>query len=340
MKNYLKKTSIPNYLTVLSTGSLILLGIFSIYGALNSKSKIEALSEVQQKSCTIKMYRKSGAFKYAHPLIMSDNLNESSCMEDLKVTVNNVIEKNVNSNKLGMASVYIRNLNDGEWISMNDDEKFNPGSLFKLPVFISYLKWSELKPDLMSTKITYSENQSKVPSHSYQQTTLLQDGMSYDIKFLLEQMIIHSDNKATFLLNNYMNQDVLKQVFNDLEMQMPDLHDRSYAISTKDYSKFLRVLYNGDYLNAANSEYALSVLSKSTFNDGLKQGVPQDVEIARKFGEFGDKLGNKQLHESGIIYNGESPYLITIMTRGKDIKDLSMIISEISKNVFQYYNHS
>src|SRR6185295_18381478 len=101
--------------------------------------------------------------------------------------------------------------------------------------------------------------------------------------------------------------------------------------------KLFRVLYNSTYLTSANSEYALSLLSQSSFKDGLVKELPPGVTVAHKFGEGGGPEEN-QLSDAGIVYDGSTPYLIVVMTRGKQLTELSQSISEISKQVYDYMN--
>ena len=56
---------------------------------------------------------------------------------------------------------------------------------------------------------------------------------------------------------------------------------------------------------------------------------------SKPFGE-NNTADSKQLHESGIIYLGTHPYLITIMTKGTDLNKLPDVISSLSKDVFNY----
>jgi beta-lactamase class A len=52
-----------------------------------------------------------------------------------------------------------------------------------------------------------------------------------------------------------------------------------------------------------------------------------------KFGEAGNQF-EKQLHETGIIYLNSNPYLLSVMTKGKDNAQLSKLIGEISAAVY------
>lgn len=55
--------------------------------------------------------------------------------------------------------------------------------------------------------------------------------------------------------------------------------------------------------------------------------------MAHKFGEALDPQG-LQLHETGIVYLGNDPYLITVMTKGRDVHQLPQVLSTISRYVF------
>jgi hypothetical protein len=81
------------------------------------------------------------------------------------------------------------------------------------------------------------------------------------------------------------------------------------------------------------SEYATELLVEATFKDGILKKIPRTVPVAHKMGEWGD--GNTvELHDCGIVYIEGNPYIITIMTKGKDMKMLSEAIGNISKIVF------
>lgn len=78
----------------------------------------------------------------------------------------------------------------------------------------------------------------------------------------------------------------------------------------------------------------LSLLSQSAFPQGLEAGVPQDLPVAHKFGEYDDGKGGKQLNDCGIIYKPHKPYLLCVMTEGKDLDALAKVISTISNKVY------
>jgi hypothetical protein len=55
--------------------------------------------------------------------------------------------------------------------------------------------------------------------------------------------------------------------------------------------------------------------------------------VAHKFGEKGDETKHA-FSETGIIYANNVPYLISIMTEGKDQSKLPSVIQDISTAVY------
>jgi beta-lactamase class A len=108
-------------------------------------------------------------------------------------------------------------------------------------------------------------------------------------------------------------------------------------MNAPDYSVFFKELYNGSYLSFENSEACMQLLSNTDFNEGMIAGLPAGAFAAHKFGEGGPDT-EPNFCESALIYNGNRPYLLTVMTKGKDIKKLPAVIKEISKKVYEIMN--
>ena len=82
------------------------------------------------------------------------------------------------------------------------------------------------------------------------------------------------------------------------------------------------------------SEKALGLLQKSEFHKGLVAGVPSGTIVAHKFGERdGLTIGEKQLHDCGIIYYPGNPYLLCVMTRGDNFDELAGVVFDVDGDV-------
>jgi len=272
-------------------------------------------------------------FRYTKPILYVEKNTESAKYSSLKSGINSIVEKYKTDGSLNSASVYIRDFNNGEWMELNPQESYQPGSLLKVPILITYLKMNEKDPNtldsyVISKKTYYGGVKQNILTKS------IKVGQRYKVKELLHYMIANSDNNATYLLSEYMDANIYKKVYTDLGLSIKDMDNRSlFHLSAKDYSVFFKVLFNATYLDNKDSEYAASLLSECDFKDGLIKELPKDVTVAHKFGEAGtDDM--HELSESGIVYVADNPYLITVMTKGRKLNSLSSIISEISKLVY------
>lgn len=284
------------------------------------------------QTCPPDIKRLSG-YLYIRPLLFADRNCESQRLMPLKAEVENIINNYKQSGTISGASVYLRLMSQAEYISMGVTEKYNPGSLLKVPELITFFKMREKNPGLLEEKISFNS-----PLNLPKQVTFvsksIEVGKTYTIRELLYYMIAYSDNNATWLLNRRMDMDVFKKVFTDLGIANPDMNSSDIPITAKEYSYFMRVLYNASYLNIKDSEFCTELLSHSDFVAGLVNGLPKGTKVVHKFGEAGDGV-NAHLSESGIVYLNNSAYLLTVMTKGRDNKSLPLVISDISRKIFE-----
>lgn len=271
-------------------------------------------------------------YKHIGPIVSAAQDCEAEALMPLKLNVTSFIDNEINAGRVINASVYMRRLSDDGWVNINPEHTYHPASLLKVPQLITYLKMAENVPGLLETRYVFNPPIGEMPVQYYSAKTL-QPGHKYSIKELFHYMIVYSDNYANLELVSRMDMNVFNKTFKDLKLTPPDLMDQNYTISTRDYSKFLETLYNAAYLSMQASEYATELLVEATFKDGILKKIPRTVPVAHKMGEWGD--GNTvELHDCGIVYIEGNPYIITIMTKGKDMKMLSEAIGNISKIVF------
>ena len=332
MKQFFKKSIPTPYFigTILILGTITIVATTTYNKSINDK-KIEDLVSTSS-SCNYTVKRVKG-YKFINPLLFVDNSCESESLFTIKQSLEGYIETNKKTGDLTSASIYLKEFNSNDWVCINENEKYNPGSLLKVPELITFLKMNEENPGLLNKEILF-ERYLVTDKKPVFLSKSIQIGHKYTVRQLLDYMITYSDNNATMLLNNNINIKTFQKVFTELGLVAPDWNAGNYPISAKDYSLFMRALYNGALLNINDSEFAVKLLSKCDFKDGIVKGLPANTKIAHKFGESGDAI-EKQLHESAIIYLSGKPYLITIMTKGKDNKKLAEIISHMSTLVFQ-----
>lgn len=287
---------------------------------------------------SVKSERRQAGFRLINPILDCQtvvNIDPPTVLK-LRDSLDRYIQRTKGSGVATHVSVYFRDLNNGPIIGIGQEETYAPASLLKVPILIAVLKEEERNPGFLNKKIKYTQLVDPGYSQNIIDSISLEIGNSYSLLELAERMIIHSDNEAKGLIIQLIPDSSLVRVHNDLGIVVPGIRNSQDFMTVRDYATFFRILYNGTYLNHKNSEMALDFLSRSTFNKGIKAGISDPYAIvAHKFGERELKETNqRQLHDCGIVYSNGHTYLLCVMTRGRDFKQLAKVISEVSGIVY------
>jgi beta-lactamase class A len=164
-------------------------------------------------------------------------------MSTLKISVENVINNYKDSGNIITASVYLKKLNTGEWISIDGDRKFSPGSLMKIPILITFMKMNEKKPGILDSKILFDK---PIPLNKTVHffSKQIQLGSSYTVRELLFYMIAYSDNNATLLLCKYIDIPTYNKMFADLGLVVPNPNASDYLMSVHNHTELFLKLQN------------------------------------------------------------------------------------------------
>ncbi len=254
----------------------------------------------------------------------------------LDAKLNDATAEYVKEGKAKRVSVWVRDLNTGQWAASNEFDTYAPASLLKLPLMIAYYKFAEIQPSILDEELTYQPAATLDDSaQDILPGAMLVTGQKYTVERLIEQMIEQSDNNAADILVRKIDPQFLDSVLVELGIRIPKQEQEIDFITAKSYANVFRMLYNASYLNRDFSEKALDILSKTSFK-GIADPLPQDTKVAHKFGEreLDDGNGNAQrreLHDCGIVYKADGPYSLCIFTEGTDFDKLTAIIKDLSK---------
>lgn len=234
-------------------------------------------------------------------------------------------------------SVYFRDLNNGLWFGIDEKEDFSPASLLKVPVMMAYFKAAEDNPDFLQTTIRHASPPAELYSQSIAPAVDLVAGEQYTYEQLLTYAIVHSSNAAAWELTEHLDISHLETVYRDLGVNFrTDEELKTRMLTVGGYASFFRILFNASYLSREYSEKALQLLTQTEFKDGIVAGVPAEIKVAHKFGERTQTAtGLRQLHDCGIVYYPNHPYLLCIMTKGESFDYLGTVIAGISRRVFE-----
>lgn len=287
----------------------------------------------------LKTLRLSG-YKFINPLLVCDleTDDESQDLQNIKNKVADVIKTHKENGDIISASVYYRDILSATSMEIGENEKYYPASLSKIPVMMAAFKIAKDNPAFLDKKITWEDSTDYNALQGIKPAKYLEVGKTYSIMEAIEYMIIYSDNNAFYLLSKNIDPEIFKQTFLDLKVSLrEDPNSVQNFMTAKEFSYFLRVLYNATYLNKMYSEKAMEILSQVVYDQGLSAGVPDGVIVSHKFGYANVEDGTKQreLHDCGIVYKKDKPYLICIMTKGNsDLNKMQNVIADISSLLY------
>ena len=260
--------------------------------------------------------------------------------EPLLGKIQSVINTFKRAGKILSASIYYRDMESGHWTGIEENEKYAPASLYKVVLMIAVLKKAENEPNLLDKKILFVNSiEKEKPDHEP-----LQNGQYYSVRELLEKLITFSDNDAKNLLHTVVPIDSVWNIFTDFGLTPPRIDETGDSMSAKDFSRFFRTLYSATYLNRKMSQRALEILTRTEFKNGIRDGIPESISIAHKFGyrRFDQPTSagvTNELHDCGIVYATKKPYFLCVMTKGTNPAHLSGFIQQVSKAVYENQNN-
>lgn len=299
-----------------------MLVVFYFWGCKSSTADYSPL-------CDYSLTRVNG-YEYIKPLLAAEPACESRNLLPLKTHLAGIIDSLKKGGSLHQASVYFKEFEHGEWISLNDEERYHPASLMKVSLLLSVLQMVEANPALLRETIVYEKPPTAEINPQYYSFPTIQPGQSYTVHELLYHMIANSDNHATWLLASRIDPARTPKMFTDLHLPAPVPDELKFTLSAREYAVFFKAIYNAALIGPEYADYAARLLSNCAFQEGFKKGFPANTRMWHKFGEWRFAGQDHELHEAGFVYLRERPCLVVIMTRGTDTEKLAAAIRRLS----------
>lgn len=287
-------------------------------------------------------------YKYIDPLIMCDIGGNRQFTEfnAVKQSITQIITSQIKARTVGRVSVYF-DTRDGRFLTVNPTERYSPASLMKVPTMIAMFKAAEFDNSILETKITYTKSNHLNSQEYFTPREQMKVGQAYSVAELIERMIRYSDNETISLIIDkaVKNPDAFLGTYRDLGLSIPTNQAESQQdiITASGYANVFRALFNSTYLSRDYSEKAMSILTRTDFAYGIKAGVNSStIAVAQKFGERNysanvyDLASKKELHDCGVVYYPNHPYLLCVMTEGHNFADLEKVIRAISAAAYQF----
>lgn len=144
-------------------------------------------------------------------------------------------------------------------------------------------------------------------------------GTSYTVSDLLEKMIDISDNTATNMLIRLVGRRDINRRMEELGLDRThlagDVRTQAWSIrqtlrtSPADLVRLLALMAKGELVDQWSSSEMITILEADQINTLLPEPLPPHVAIAHKTGSLEDTL-----NDAGIVFAGDAPYVIAVMT--------------------------
>lgn len=321
---------VPSYLYVATVLSLSCLVIYGYKNRDNSSPVLINPNAIANYSSSVNQLYLND-FELIKPLLFAEVEEEDPELATLKSKLDSLLQNKIKNGEVTNASVYLKRMSETRGITLNQGDLYNPGSMMKIPVMITYYREAMNNNTILRKKIVFPGHNAALKVEEGAVSHLVK-GNSYSVEELIRMMIIDSDNDAMGLLVNNISTQQLNKVFADLNIPIPSSPTDHFKLTPELYSRFFQVLYNASYLDRYYSQQALSILTQTKYAQGLTKNRNEEFKIAHKYGisttgEF------RTLSEAGIFYTLQ-PYLFVIMTKGGEYSQLANTISECSDLVY------
>lgn len=240
------------------------------------------------------------------------------------------INEYFNENQLS-GSLYFEYLPTGTSIRVGTEERRVAASLIKLPIAMEVYHAKEKRLIDFNTTLTITDT---MLNSDFGDLYKKGAGTTLTINEAIQVMLKDSDNTALNLLASGIEGVVPPEEgpFNFLDAEFVQNEDFTVSLTPRAYSSFLKCLYFSCYLEKSNSQEILQLLSKSSLHSRIPAGIPDDITIAHKVGNYFDTTQS----DCGIIYEPKRNYLLCMMLDGPDTQETDIKMSEVSKIVYEY----
>lgn len=289
------------------------------------KDRISAKTENTVSNATNQIIQNTTIETVSNVIIEDTEKNETVekvVEEKENETVRKIVEKYIDKNNLNQdnfAFFYYNPITEESYF-YNENSYFTAASTIKVPLAMIY--YDKINNGDLTLKSTFTYNKEHYEEGAGTIVALYKPGEEVPLQYLLEQMIVNSDNTATNILKTGLGGEkayriLIKQY---TQIHLPSEFNEDNITSAAYSLDVLKKIYN----NQDDYQRLIELMKKSSGGGYLKKDIT-NCEIAHKYGSY---EGN--VHDYGICYSN-NPYLIGVFT--KNVPNAENLISTINKEI-------
>lgn len=233
--------------------------------------------------------------------------------------------------------VYFSDLLDNDSLEINSDLKFPSASIIKVFIMAYIMNLVYINKLDINQKFDIKPN-----SNNRNELGILSNintPIQLDLRDIITLMIIDSDNVATNILINIIDEDDINDFIKEIKCQDTyisgelNIYHENYSFTTpRDTYIILNKIYNKDL---PYSDFMLDVLIRQKYNNRIPFFIVNDIsnlKIAHKTGTL-DGIA----HDIAIIFTERFKYILCVMTKNQKSTTVASIgIARISEIFYQY----
>lgn len=256
----------------------------------------------------------------------------------------------------GVMGLSLKNLDIGEELAVNGDEKFPTASTIKLAVLCSV--FDELSSPSGRFKSYYDTRKydaaTSISGSGFVQR--FKDGTNIEIKELLHFMVTVSDNTATnmlvdaigglqpvndWLINHGFKVTRMASMVGGRQIWDAKMRDQwGLGVTTPNEMRHLcEMILKGQAGTTSATDEMLRLLSHQYFDGDIAAEIPPGVWVGSKSGAL-----NRSRSDNAIVFSPGGKYVLSVYTKENqntswdDTNEAEAKIREISRLVFKHYN--
>ena len=238
----------------------------------------------------------------------------------------------------GIVGVVYKDILSGESVRYNEELKFNPASVIKVPVMVEVMHQRAEGVFRLTDKLTLHGDEKIWGSGNLFYEL---PGKKFTIAYLTHVMITESDNTATKMLIDMLGKERISARMKQLGLKATcvgtsNLLDAEGLNTTSpaDMTLLLEKIVKHQMLDTKACEWMIEQLSEQKHRWGIPKYLPKEIKVANKTGTLSGIR-----NDCGIVFFERRPYVLAIFTR--DVKSnvyATHLVGRISRSVFDWYN--
>lgn len=240
----------------------------------------------------------------------------------------------------GVSSVYVKSLNTGASVALQDDRVVPSASLFKVPILVEVLRQQSLGSLDMDTPVRLQQKHWSDGAGVLQ----AQIGKEFPVRELLELMIEVSDNVAALALLDLVKTDNVNLTLQSAGLEATRLRIGDVSgdwggrpgentTSAREMGILFEKIATGKILDEAASREAIRLLSLEQQAAWLPALLPPRARVAHKSGELPGVR-----HDAGVIYTPRNQFVAVVLVSDlTDFERAAQTISRVARAAYDYF---